>query len=148
MPVYTVKCNKCQEVFSAYRNPKRKDRPKYCSAECAKWRYVEFGRRLKPGLEATESPTLLQLAWAAGIFEGEGSCVPVNKSSCQVNVSQKDRWVCDRMKALFGGSITERKMNGLPFYDWHIHSARARGFLMTMFSFLSPRRQGQVKACL
>lgn len=109
---------------------------------------MEFGRRLKPGLEAIESPTLLQLAWAAGIFEGEGSCVPVNKSSCQVNVSQKDRWVCDRMKALFGGSITERKMNGQPFYDWHIHSARARGFLMTMFTFLSPRRQEQVTACL
>lgn len=103
---------------------------------------------MKPGLEATEHPTLMQITWAAGLYEGEGSCRRVSRNSSQVHLGQKDRWVCDRMKALFGGSITERPMNGQPFYEWHIHGARARGFLMTMFSFLSPRRQEQVKASL
>ena len=103
---------------------------------------------MKPGLEATESPTNMQIAWAAGLFEGEGSCCRAGKSSTQVQLGQKDYWVVDRLRVLFGGSICERKMNNQPFYEWHIHGARARGFLMTMFSFLSPRRQGQVTACL
>ena len=90
----------------------------------------------------------MQIAWAAGLFEGEGSCTRARHGSQNVHLGQKDRWVCDRMKALFGGSIGERQMNGSPFYEWHISGARARGFLMTMFTFLSPRRQEQVTACL
>ncbi len=90
----------------------------------------------------------MQISWAAGLFEGEGSCIRVGAGSQQVNLGQKDPWVCDRMKALFGGSIQLRTMNDQPFYEWHIHGARARGFLMTMFTFLSPRRQDQVTACL
>jgi hypothetical protein len=104
--------------------------------------------KMKPGLEATESPTLMQIAWAAGLFEGEGSCCRVARHSAQVHLGQKDRWVIDRMRALFGGNISERQINGRPFYEWQVSGTRARGFLMTMFSFLSPRRQEQVKASL
>ena len=103
---------------------------------------------MKQGLEATISPTNMDLAWAAGIFEGEGYMGRQRQTSQQCGVGQKDRWVVDKFQAMFGGSIGVREMNGEPFYQWHIHGARARGFLMTMFTFLSPRRQGQVTACL
>ena len=151
-------CEFCGEVFTT-ANRTNKDTKKFCSKSCAtrathkaeRARDVTRSGMLgycKPGLEATESPTLMQIAWAAGLYEGEGCCTRMGKGSQQVILGQKDPWVCDRMKTLFGGSIHERTMNGEPFYDWHIHGARARGFLMTMFSFLSPRRQEQVQACL
>ncbi len=125
---------------------------RFCSKSCAT-SFSKTGKRfnygtMKPGLEATISPTNMDLAWAAGIFEGEGYMSRMRKTSQQCGVGQKDRWVVDRFKAFFGGSICERQMNGEPFYQWHISGARARGFLMTMFTFLSPRRQGQVQACL
>ena len=54
--------------------------------------------------------------------------------------------MCDRLRTLFGGSIHERT-NGDGF-SWHIHGARARGFLMTVFTFLSPHRRAQVRKAL
>ena len=144
-------CKKCDSSFMI-RGNKADINQRFCSKACSasvrfKGTHYNYGK-MKPGLEATEHPTLMQIAWAAGIYEGEGSCCRMSKTSQQVHLGQKDRWVVDRFRALFGGSIHEREMNGDPFYDWHIHGARARGFLMTMFTFLSPRRQDQVTACL
>ena len=134
------------------RTNKAEINKRFCSKSCATSFRMTGTRfnygKMKPGLEATEHPTLRDIAWAAGIFEGEGYMTRARITSQHCGVGQKDRWVCDRMKALFGGSIGERQMNGSPFYEWHISGARARGFLMTMFSFLSPRRQEQVTACL
>ena len=125
---------------------------RFCSKACSasvrfKGTHYNYGS-VKPGLEATISPTNMDLAWAAGIFEGEGYMNKRGNTSQQCGVGQKDRWVVDKFKAMFGGSIGEREINGAPFYEWHISGARARGFLMTMFTFLSPRRQEQVTACL
>ncbi len=171
MNYYSATCSNCQRRFTAYRSLFRKRRPRYCGHRCAaiglkNFRPVYLVKRvrrvqqgpgvrkcgtigyMKPGLEATEHPTLKDIIWAAGLFEGEGYVGGSGARTQQCGVGQKDRWVVDRFRAFFGGSIGERQMNGQPFYEWHISGARARGFLMTMFSFLSPRRQGQVQACL
>ena len=107
-----------------------------------------------PGFEATEHPTTLDIAWAAGIFEGEGCASTNNKNSNFAVVVQKDRWLIDRLRALFGGSIrvVTRKPNasfkGGTYFEWNASGARARGFLMTVYKFLSPRRKEQVKFAL
>lgn len=107
-----------------------------------------------PGYEATEHPSNMDIAWAAGIFEGEGTASRNNTNSNFAIVVQKDRWLIDRFRALFGGSvrIVTRKPNasfkGGEYYEWNASGARARGFLMTVYKFLSPRRKEQVKFAL
>jgi hypothetical protein len=76
--------------------------------------------------------------WAAGFYEGEGTLASY---SLQTSITQKNRWPLERMKALFGGSISP------PYRGccrWQISGARARGFLMSIYELLSPRRQEQI----
>jgi hypothetical protein len=86
--------------------------------------------------------------WAAGIFEGEGS---FNKTagSGNIKVSQKDTWLLSRLRELFGGSVrVQDRSNYGPQHSWILCGARARGFVMTIYSLLSPRRQSQAKTWL
>ena len=109
--------------------------------------------RMKPGLEATEHPTTRDIAWAAGVFEGEG-CVSFERGSARAHVAQKDEWLLERLRALFGGTIGKRIHVVTPLgkpterSDWKISGARARGFLMTIYVFLSPRRQAAIREAL
>lgn len=98
-------------------------------------------------LGPTEHPTIKDIAWAAGLYEGEGSCSR-NGDSGGARITQKDRWVCDRMRNLFGGTVGTQTNRSGSWYIWHVSGPRARGFLMTIFTFLSPRRRVQVKAAL
>ena len=80
--------------------------------------------------------TVTQIAWAAGIYEGEGTF----SGGRSVRVVQKDSWLIYRIAKLFGGTVsTERG-----YYTWTVTGERARGFLLTIFSFLSPRRRKQI----
>jgi hypothetical protein len=92
----------------------------------------------KPGRKATETPSLLDIAWAAGVFEGEGCCTDQH----QAVVVQKDTWLLYKLQALFGGKVSLNYWNGCS--RWVLTGSRARGFLMTVFSFLSPKRKMQV----
>lgn len=106
------------------------------------------------GLVPTAHPTSLDIAWAAGIFEGEGSCYPDKRSdTARCQVAQNDVWLLNRLKALFGGSVqTRRGRSGFNraahTFAWYASGPRARGFLMTIYAFLSPRRQAQVRRTL
>ena len=98
---------------------------------------------LKPGYEATVHPKLVDIGWAAGIFEGEGSVGTSGPRKGQaLTISQKDPWVLHRIKELFGGSVTGKAYGGT--YRWGAYGARARGIAMTFYSFLSPRRKMQL----
>lgn len=100
-------------------------------------------------LAATEHPTVKDIIWAAGVFEGEGNSTDWKAG---VSIGQKDRWILDKFRALFGGAVGERhklyKGEDYKYYCWHASGARARGFLMTVYQFLSPRRQEQVRSYL
>src|SRR5258706_7126079 len=82
----------------------------------------------------TEVPTMKDIAWAAGIYEGEGSVSrDVNCtgywSGIRISVTQKDRWLLHRLKALFGGTIATQKTNvPYPCSEWRLASSRANGF--------------------
>jgi hypothetical protein len=110
---------------------------------------ARVGRQMgwcKPGLDRKQRPTMLDIAWAAGLYEGEGSATARTGT---VAITQNDRWVLERMALLFGGSITAcrtpaRKLT----YQWKINGGRGRGFLMTIFTFLSPRRKEGVRLLL
>jgi len=105
-----------------------------------------------PTKAPTRHPTIQDIAWAAGIFEGEG-CPFASNSSQFASVVQKQEWLPTQLQSLFGGSIniTQRKEawrgDGKPstYFQWQVSGTRARGFLMTIFSFMSPRRKEQIK---
>lgn len=105
---------------------------------------------------ATISPTTRDIAWAAGIFEGEGTCAKTGKRGTMVQIKQKDRWLCPQLQKFFGGTVKPRayirrgygKDRLIKLWYWDIHGPRARGFLMTIYKFLSPRRQAQIHKAL
>ena len=100
----------------------------------------------KVGNERITIPALLDIAWAAGIFEGEGHS-RYNGRTSEASISQKDRWILDKLKSLFGGRVygpyKKKGRAKYRIYAWVCLGPRARGFLMTIYSFLSPRRKIQ-----
>ena len=118
------------------------------------------------GFAADTPPSTHELTWAAGVYEGEGSC---NIGICgrgrrngtyqriSVRVAQKDSWLCHKLRSHFGGTVRQftTKANSLKNPDlmreyncWDIYGSRALGFLQTIYQFLSPRRQGQIRVVL
>jgi len=106
----------------------------------------KVGRMWKTTPRAAVHPTMMDIAWAAGIFEGEGT-TRQTPGSTQTTVGQSDRWILERFQLLFGGQIygpfNTGPISRSKQWRWVVYGARARGFLLTMFSFLSPRRQEQ-----
>lgn len=97
--------------------------------------------RSNPKLARSENPTIQKICWAAGVYEGDGTV-----GGGVVSVFQKDRWILDKLQTLFGGSVSISKDGRYPtrtYHMWKIAGARARGFLMTIYELLSPRRQAQ-----
>lgn len=104
---------------------------------------------MRPGLHPKSHPSMCDIAWAAGIIEGEGTID--STPSERVTAVQKDPWLIQRLKRLFGGSVRKRISKGFKegdVYVWMLCGPRARGFIMTTFSFYSPRRKAQAKAAL
>lgn len=92
---------------------------------------------------ATESPSIIDIAWAAGIYEGEGSV-----AKGRLSVHQADEWLVKRFQKLFGGTISytkSRNASDRGCFAWQVSGARARGVMFTLFSFLSPRRRMQLR---
>ncbi len=108
---------------------------------------------MKAGLEATLKPTLLDIAWAAAIIEGEGHMARVGGGpKCEiVTVTQKNQWVLERFRDFFGGRIyASPRLNGgrsvVPM--WYATGARAHGIILTILTFLSPQKRQQAMRAL
>ncbi len=88
----------------------------------------------------------LHLAWAAGFMEGEGSFV-TQSNSPKVSAAQVQREPLDRLRAMFGGTITSRYTNGFSdkqIWVWSIKARRSAEVMMTLYVLMSPRRQDQI----
>ena|SRR3990167_569385 len=101
-------------------------------------------------------PSNIDLAWTAGFLEGEGSFLPtVVKPGLpryyrghKITAIQKQRQPIDRLWNLFGGKVSEvRRSTGI-YWLWILTGPRAVCLAMTLFSFMSPRRKGQIRALL
>lgn len=92
---------------------------------------------------ATEHPTVMDIHHAAVWFDAEGSCGYYDKNQTTVaSVAQKDPEILWWFKRKFGGTVSEKAGS------WVTYGARARGFLMTIYSLLTTRRKEQVKRAL
>lgn len=93
-------------------------------------------------MAATKHPTLYEICWAAGIYEGEGS----TRRQGEVSVPQKDPELLFKLRDLFGGRV--KKGNTENIWRWEANGKHGRGFLMTIYSMLTQRRKAQVRAAL
>jgi len=92
---------------------------------------------------------MLDLAWAAGFLEGEGSFSAKSETSGRVSATQKDPECLYRLQRLFSGSVTHRvRMTPVGLsdvHDWTCFGPRAMGVMLTLYAFLSRRRKDQVR---
>lgn len=111
-------------------------------------------RKDKSGLDAVRTPSDLDIAWAAGVYEGEGSCVK-SGNSFGVSVAQKDPEMLYRLRDLFGGTVKEyennrgtlaNKFQPVTIYAWRVCGDRGRIFLAAIYSYLTSRRKVQIEA--
>ena len=109
---------------------------------------VDKRLRSKPSRNAS----LDDLHWAAGFLEGEvGVSCNHRKTWCEVlSVSQVEREPLDRLREMFGGTITYRtpKANQQPYFRWDVSGVRARGIMLTLYVLLYSRRQSQIRRAL
>jgi hypothetical protein len=101
-------------------------------------------------LDATKFPAELDIAWSAGIYEGEGHCRRRKSQSGMASVVQKDPEILYRLRDWFGGSIRLASAKTVPqdrwCYAWNICGDRCRAFLAVIYPYLSARRKAQVDA--
>ena len=92
-------------------------------------------------------PTLAEIHWVAGVFEGEGSF-----SASTVEIPQRDLEVLERVRSLMGGTIRPyqaKAINGpTPMFKWYASGPRSRGIARTLYHLLSARRQAQARRYL
>lgn len=97
-------------------------------------------------LDATKTPTALDIAWAAGVYEGEGNCrlCGRGKRSFSLAVAQKESEILIRLRDWFGGSIS-LPSPGYPHscHVWNACGDRSRIFMALIYPFLSSRRKLQ-----
>jgi len=104
---------------------------------------------------ATVHPRTIDLYWAAGFLEGEGSFSWGNRSVVQVSAKQVQAEPLERLSAMFGGKVyarTVRTSAGAetrkPINAWSIHGVLARGVMMTLYKLMSPKRKAEIRRAL
>ena len=108
-------------------------------------RIAMYVRPNRPDLDAVKVPTLIDIAWAAGIYEGEGNVrlCGRGKRGLAAAVAQKDPEILYRLRDWFGGSVGGPSPTNC-CYKFDICGDRARIFMGLVYPFLSKRRQVQV----
>jgi hypothetical protein len=114
-------------------------------------------------VEASVVPTDLDIAWAAGFLEGEGSfslTSPKKRKTLppyrtvRVTCRQMIREPLDHLQKLFGGTIclVQQPKNPLaknkPIWDWSTSGARARGIMERLFPLMTSKRREQITHAL
>lgn len=114
--------------------------------------------------KAKRRPATSEIAWAAGFIEGEGTFIlrrrkkGFKRRSSYIAAFQVNREPLRRLKEMFGGSIYKYERKSKVNYNrdgsianckdisvWRAYGARARGIAMTLYSFLSKKRQRQAR---
>ena len=91
-------------------------------------------------------PSDLDVAWIAGLYEGEGSCNNIKGRSLAV-IYQKDPEILFWCRELFGGRITEIRVGtDKNCHVWAVNGDHARVLLQAIYPFLSSRRKVQLEA--
>jgi hypothetical protein len=107
-----------------------------------------MGIRYKPELEATKIPTALEIAWSAGVFEGEGHYNGRYGNRVTVVVTQKEPEILFKLRDWFGGRVRFAQCKKVPLssncHQWYACGDRARLFAALVYPWLSSKRKLQI----
>jgi hypothetical protein len=87
----------------------------------------------------------VDLGWAAGFLEGEGSFITGHHPA--VSAGQVQREPLERLQRLFGGTLVQRTTAGFstkPIWIWRVPRYRSVEIMMTLFVLMSPKRQDEI----
>lgn len=93
----------------------------------------------------------VELAWLAGLFEGEGSISFAARGyhNLNVTVANSDLYLIEPFSRSFGGKVYDRELYGQSGLIWRINGKKALDFLADISPFFhSKRRQKQVSIAL
>lgn len=99
---------------------------------------------------AVVKPTKVDIGWAAGFIEGEGSFKKI-KTTPRIEASQVNREPVLRLQRLFGGSLKHyhnHKPTWCHIWHWYVNGARALECLDKIFPLLSKKRKKQARKIL
>jgi hypothetical protein len=91
--------------------------------------------------------TTVDLAWAAGLVEGEGWFgFYGGTTNPRMAVSMTDRDIIDRLAVLFGATVRPRKVAARykPQWTTTISGPKAVGWMLTLYRFLGQRRRAKI----
>lgn len=80
----------------------------------------------------------VEIAWAAGVFEGEGSVTSTGRSAARASVEMSDLDVLERLQHILGGRVNGPRQRGprrKPMYRWEVSS---RGEVLLVLRLLLP----------
>jgi hypothetical protein len=93
----------------------------------------------------------LDLAWLAGLFEGEGN-VSINGKSLTVRIKMTDEDVVMRAAAVMGAKVysapTQKRKARKPTWIAQAKGSIAAGVIMTLYPWLGVRRREQARSAL
>lgn len=96
--------------------------------------------------------TPAEVAWLAGIYEGEGTCSITRGRAIRVEIVMTDQDIVDRIQDLTGlGSVRSLSLRGEKHkqaWRWSIGSADAVAFLEAIMLWLGERRKGRAIAAI
>jgi hypothetical protein len=93
------------------------------------------------------------VAWAAGLFEGEG-CISVKRQGGRaylvIALVTTDLDVMERFHAIVGvGHVNQRPVRGHKMqWQWHAHSADARAVTTLFLPYLGERRLARLRGVI
>lgn len=89
------------------------------------------------------------IAWAAGLFDGEGTIIFGKRNKVFVAISMTDLDILERMQSGFGGVIyplKKRKAHWKDAWMWKINGTKkSLEFLEMIYPYLGVRRQAKVE---
>lgn len=95
-------------------------------------------------------PSVHEIVFAAGFYEGEGYIGLDVVKQVLVTIGQNDREILDRLNLQFGGIVhgPYKNTKGNDCHSLALVRTRAIGFVLTIYKFLSKSRKEQIKAVL
>jgi hypothetical protein len=95
--------------------------------------------------DAKREPSATDIAWAAGVYEGEGSCHrKLGGSGIRVDIPQKHPEMLYRLKEFFGGGVALHHHGNAEIFTWRLSGQRVPRFLASIYPYMTSRRKQQI----
>src|SRR5687768_7217556 len=92
------------------------------------------------------------VAWAAGVFEGEGAATISGRGRPHLAIRTTDEWTARRVADILGGVVYGPYSNDYadgyvrkPVFMWKAAGDLAFSVAWTLYTYLSPRRQARIR---